>query len=205
MTGLAVFAIALALTVPLGDEDTVTEPTTKTTFSKTWGDPPVKLYGVAARKKLWFKVYGVGVYADKQAVDAKLAELGGGSSIDRLSEAVISCEGNRVIVLKFVRDVSKGRMQGAIREGVEKTIKLSDERIAADAKSFLDAMQDIKKGDVAEMILEADGTIKLTGNDEELLNINNRILGDALLAIYIGKKPISKDMKEKLLSLAGTD
>lgn len=205
MTGLAVLAISLALIVPFGNEDTVTEPTTKTTFSKTWGDPPVKLYGVAPRKKIWFKVYGVGVYADKEAVEAKLAELGDGTSTDRLAEAVITCNGRRVIVLKFVRDLSKGRMQGAIREGLEKSFKLSDERIAADATSFLNAMQDIKKGDIAEMILDADGTIKLTGKGEELLNINNRILGDALLAIYIGEKPISKEMKQQLLSLAGTD
>jgi hypothetical protein len=201
MTGLVVLSVALALSLPIGADDTVNEPVTQTTFDKTWGDPPVQLYGVAPRKKVFFKVYGVGLYADRTAVDAKLVELGGGTSKDKLAQAIIASDGRRVIVLKFVRDLSKSRIQGAFREGIEKTIRLSDTRIADDAKVFLDAMRDIKKGDVAEMVLEGDGSTTLIGNSETLVSVNNRTLGDALLAIYIGSDPIAKDIKEKLLSL----
>jgi len=204
MMRIVAVATALALALPaLAQDDMVTEPVTKTKFSRTWGEnPPLKLYGVSDRKRIFFKVYGIGLYADEEAVNAKLEEMGGGDSKDKIAEAIIASNGCRVLVLKFVRDVSRSRIQGAFRDGIELSIRLTDERIAEDAKALLDAMRDIKKGEVAELVLDADGTVKLIGNGEELLSLNNRTLGDALVKIYIGKKPLHKNIKAKLLSMS---
>ena len=203
MSKFAVLAVAVALIVPLHDDDTVVEPVTKTTFTKTWGEDPVlKLYGVADRKRVFFKVYGVGLYAEEEAVNAKLEEMGGGDSKDKLAEAIVACDGRKVIVLKFVRDIERSRIQGAFRDGIELSMRVTDERIAEDAEALLGAMRDIKNGEYAELVLDGDGTVKLLGNGEELLVLNNRMLGDALLKIYIGEKPLHKNIKAKLLSLS---
>ena len=202
MSKFAFLAIAIALLAPLPEEDTVLEPVTQTTFTKTWGEDPVlKLYGVSDRKRVFFKVYGIGLYAEEAAVNAKLKEMGGGDSKDKLAEAIINCDGRRVIVLKFVRDVEKSRIQGAFRDGIELSMRVTDERIAEDAEALLGAMRDIKNGEYAELVMDGDGTVKLLGNGEELLVLNNRILGDALIKIYIGQNPLHKNIKAKLLSL----
>lgn len=186
----------MAASVPA--QETVTEPATETEFATTMGsEPELALLGVAPRTKWMFKVYGVGLYADPAAIKAVLGDRE--LSPVMLGAAVRAMSGHRALVLKFVRDIDKGKMVGAFTEAIEKTIPIDDPRIAEDAEKLLDAFVDVKQGDVATMYFAGD-EIRLFGNDEEVMRLENRTLARALLAAFIGSNPIDEGIKEKLLS-----
>lgn len=186
---------ALALASPAAD--TVTEESTGTVFTKTLGtDPQLSLLGVAPRTKWFFKVYGVGLYADPVAIKAA---LGGGEANEiRMAAAVLASSGHRAIVLKFVRDLEKAKIVEAFKEGIEKTMKLDDPRIAADAKALLGAFTDVKNGEEATLYFEG-SVVSLIGRGTTLATVDNRSLARALLAIYIGSDPIDPEIKKNLL------
>lgn len=193
----AIILFGLTLLMPVIDDNVVVEEATKTTFTRTMGqDPEMTLLGVAPRTKWFFKVYGVGLYADVAPLKILLGD--GEVTEPRLSAAVTASPGHRALVLKFVRDIEKQKISDAFKEGIAKTVRLDDKRIASDAEKLLNAFRDIKNGDVA--ILHFNGShITLIGNDEELVSMDNRVLTRALLAIYIGLDPIDKEIKRKLL------
>ena len=58
-----------------------------------------------------------------------------------------------------------------------------------------------KKGDDATILFSGDGTVTMMGNGEEIVSVKNELLGKALLAIYLGEKPIDKNIKKNLVLL----
>lgn len=197
ITLIAIFLL-LCCSVVVYSQDSVTEKETNTTFSATYGEnPTLHLMGVAPRTKWMFKVYGVGLYADPEAIDALLGDKKANKIM--LGAVVRAMSGHRALVLKFVRDIDKGKMSGAFTEAIEKTMPIDDPSIADDASKLLDAFVDVKNGDEAVMYFAGD-TIRLLGNGDELLTLENRDLARALLAAYIGSNPIDDNIKEKLLS-----
>ena len=194
---LALAAAAASLFLPANIQDQVVEPGTKTRFYKTLGG--MDLLGVAARSRFWVKVYGIALYAETNAVKEQLGE--NSVNTNSLANAVVHADGRRALVMHFVRNVSRDSIQGAFREGIERTIKVSDEKIADDAKTFLDAMTDIKKGDWVELYFENDGAVKLRGNGEEIVSVTNARLQQAILDIYLGLRPIDGNIKKNLLQL----
>lgn len=188
--------ILLAASAVMAD-DTVTEKETNTTFDKKMGDDVVlSLMGVAPRTKWFFKVYGVGLYADPVMIGAALGD--GPVNEVRLAAAVMASSGTRALVLKFVRDLDKGKMVGAFKEGIEKTVKLSNPKIKDDAAKFLAAFTPVKNGDVATLLFKGDEA-SLLANGKSVVTVKNRTLVRALLAIYIGSNPIDAGIKSKLL------
>lgn len=194
------FCLIFSFAAFAGAQDEVTEPETNTTFSKIMGEEPeLSLFGVAPRTKWFFKVYGVGLYADANAVKAVMGDREANEIV--LGAAVRAMSGHRALVLKFVRDIDKGKMVGAFTEAIEKTMPISDERIAEDAQTLLDAFIDVKEGDEAVMYFAGD-SIRLLGNGDELALLENRYLARALLSAYIGSDPIDTNIKQKLLASA---
>lgn len=192
----AVMLVA-ALAVIMPAEDTVKEESTGTVFTKTLGtDPQLSLLGVAPRTKWFFKVYGVGLYADPVAIKAALGD--GEANEVRLAAAVLASSGHRAIVLKFVRDLEKAKLFEAFKEGIEKTMPMDDPRIAADAKTILGAFTDVKNGEEATLYFNG-SQISLVGRGTTLATVDNRSLARALLAIYVGSDPIDPEIKKNLL------
>lgn len=193
---LVLVLILLAVSITLAD-DTIVEKETNTTFEKKIGaDPQLSLMGVAPRTKWFFKVYGVGLYADPVMINAALGD--GPSNEVRLAAAVIASSGSRAIVLKFVRDLDKGKMVEAFKEGIERTIKINDPKIKDDAAKFLAAFTPVKNGDVATLMFQGNKA-SLLANGTNIVTIENRTLVRALLAIYIGSNPIDAGIKSNLL------
>jgi hypothetical protein len=201
--GLCVLAVFILLAPAVVAQDTVTEKVTNTAFDKTMGEnPTLKLYGIAPRIKNILgvydaKVYGVGMYADPQAIEAAL----GGSELTpiRLAAAMMASSGHRAIVLKFVRDLERQIMADAFEEGIELTIPIDDPRIADDAQTLLAAFTDIKNGDVATLYFAGSEVILRGSQNEVLAQVDNRLLGRALIAAYVGTEPVDKKVKASLL------
>jgi len=181
-TVFAVIGMLSCLTGIAMAQQSVTEPETNTSFEATMGDSPqLNLMGVAPRTKWMFKVYGVGLYADPNAVNAVIGNREATQVL--LGAAIRAMSGDRALVLKFVRDIDKGKMSGAFTEAIEMTMPIDDERIAKDAQTLLDSFVDIKNGDKAVMYFSGD-TITVYGNDDELVKLENRLLARALLARF---------------------
>ena len=199
----ALVLLALMPVLPALEEDVVVEKSTKTSFKKSIGDnPKLNLMGVAPRIKnvlgvYGAKVYGVGLYADPEAIETALG--GGNPSKIRLAAAIIATSGRRALVLKFVRDLKKDVMENAFKEAIERTIPINDPKIADDAKRFLAAFVDITKGDEAMMYFQGN-KITLYGNGLAAVTVENRSLARALLASYVGINPIDDKIKNALLA-----
>ncbi len=202
MKTLALLAALAAFGLPLQDVDEATEPATGVAFATSVGESQeMRLLGVAARTRWMFKIYAIGLYAE---VDPLRELLGEGPVNDqRLSAAVIASRGQRALVLKFVRNLTAEQFQGAFSEGIERTIAINDERIAADAATFLDAITDIANGDVAVLWFGGEGEITLNVNDEEeaRMQVTNRTLARAILSIYLGLDPVDERLKRNLMSM----
>jgi hypothetical protein len=190
-------AILLLVAITAMADDTVTEKETNTKFEKKIGESKeLSLMGVAPRTKWFFKVYGVGLYADPVMINAVLGD--GPTNEVRLAAAVMATSGKRALVLKFVRDLDQGKMVGAFKEGIERTIKLDNPKIKDDAAKLLAAFTPVKNGDVATLMFEGN-KVSLLANGKSKVTVDNRTLSRALLAIYIGSNPIDAGIKSKLL------
>jgi hypothetical protein len=191
-------AIIVGLFIPAMAADTVTEKTTNTTFDKT--KDGMELLGVAPRLKnilgIKVKVYGVGLYADKAAMDAKIGTMTRNTTI--FAAALKSMSGKRAIVMKFVRDLDNSVMSGAFTEGIEMSMPIDDPRIAEDAKVFLAAFVPIKSGDTATLVFEGD-RLSLYDMEKELVSVENRDLSRAIMSTYIGSNPVDPSVKKNLL------
>jgi hypothetical protein len=97
----------------------------------------------------------------------------------------------------FVRDVSADEARDAWREGFENNC--ADVASLADAVAiFGAAMRDTKAGD--SMVLDFSGdTVDVRINDVEIEAVRAKAFQQALLAIWLGPKPIDRDLKEGIL------
>jgi hypothetical protein len=200
------FVLLLALAAVAANawaQETVVEPVTETAFDKTMGtDPVLELFGVAPRVKnilgvYGAKVYGVGLYVNKEAITAALGDRE--PTKIRIAATIMATHSDKVLVLKFVRDLERKQIADAFREGIEKTIEIDDPRIAEDAQKVLASFTDAKNGDYATMYFTDGATVTISGNDEQLVQVENRILARALMGIYVGPDPVDASLKDKLL------
>jgi hypothetical protein len=61
------------------------------------------------------------------------------------------------------------------------------------------AMQDVKPGDRYALTLEDNNQLTLEFNDSPVITINDPLLADAYLNIWLGKNPINHSLKKQLL------
>lgn len=201
MTAVVVLLALSALT--LGADDMVVEKETNTSFAMTLGeDPTLELLGVAPRIKnilgvYGAKVYGIGMYVDPKALDIAIGDRKKSPTL--IAAAVRAMSGDRAFVLKFVRDLEKQVMVDAFKEAIEISLPVDDPKIADDAKTFLAAFRDIKNGDVATMYFSGNKAM-LFGNDEKLVEVENRTLSRALISAFIGINPVDERVKRELLA-----
>ncbi len=103
-------------------QDRVTEPSTgksfesKAVFSYNGTDYVQQLTGMAVRKKLVFKVYGMAHYMQEPAA----------ASRDAAFKAVLTDGPAKEIVMTFVRDVDRDKIREAYREGFKENASTED-------------------------------------------------------------------------------
>lgn len=215
-TLVSIVGLALALSSGIARAEKINEPSSGVGFDsqRTVDGKAYTLVGVGIRKKFGFKVYAMGLYVEN--VDGKrafpsLAEKAGGTSHeqlvanDRAQGFIIWGAFGKVGVMHFVRDVGSDK----VRESFEEALgdELSD-KAPADVRdatnNFLKMVdRDLKNGDELVLHTSPDGKIDLSIGGQQKGSVQNVKLARALWSVWLGGKPVTKDLKDALVNRIG--
>ena len=157
------------------------------------GGGTLRLNGAGLRSKAGlFDVYVAGLYLAQKSADA---------------DSIIKAREPRRVVMKMRRGVGSDTMTKAFHEGVSNN--LTQQQLAA-LKPKLEALDrsfasvpELKEGDEIDIDFSADGSTRVTYNGQQKDIIPGADLSEALLKIWLGKKPVQDDLKQELLGGKG--
>lgn len=149
-------------------------------------DTTLVLNGAGIRSKFFVNVYLAGLYLPTKNTDAR---------------AVIRSGKPSRVVMHFLREgVTKAQLTKAWQDGFR--ANSTPERfseLAARLAQFIDYFNDMHKGDVVWLdYLPGQGT-RVTINGDAREWVVGQDFNAALLAVWLGKKPVTKSLKNDLL------
>ncbi len=151
----------------------------------------LQLNGAGIRKKLMFEVYVASLYTVAKTSDAA---------------GVLTSSAPRRMQLNMLRTVEAASLYQALLEGLQNNVSAAQLKefapsIAELEKIFLE-IKTANKGDVIGLdIVPGQGT-KILVRGRQLGLIGGDVFASALLSIWLGKVPVSEDLKSALLSKA---
>ncbi|MBI3223185.1 MAG: chalcone isomerase family protein [Nitrosomonadales bacterium] len=147
------------------------------------------LNGAGVRSILFFKMYVAGLYLGekKNSAEAILADTGA----------------KRIALHVVVGDAGTERFLKGFRKGIENNHSEQElvalrERMNAFDQLFA-AIKEVKKGDVIAIDWLPGGSMRVSLNGAELGRVPGEDFYRALLSIWIGKNPVSGELKKGLL------
>lgn len=215
----AVAGVLLAIAVvPCGGAgtaraETIAEPSSGVQFdtTKTADGKSFTLVGVGLRKKFVVKVYAMALYVEnvegKRAFPSLATKAGGREKEkltqgDRAQSFLIWGQFGKLAVLHFVRDVSAGQVRSAFEDGLAE--ELSDKAsgdVREAAQGFLKMLdRDVKNGDELTLRSSPDGKLEVNLGGQAKGAVQNSKLVRALWGVWLGSKPISKELRADLVS-----
>jgi hypothetical protein len=183
-------------------QDTVKEGATNKLFPKTvsfeYGGKNYSLSvtGVAARKKLVFKGYGVAHYMDVADFESK----------DAAVAAALSDAHAKQITMDFARGIGMGRIRGAFRGDFKK--HATDEELSA-ISTFIDTFigyldkEKVEENDQFVLRWLPGGTVLSIIQGEEKAPITNVAFASVLWQIWLGEHSVVN--RDKLVAIAVTE
>jgi Chalcone isomerase-like len=197
IAGLVAAAAALALLpVPCSAEDLV-EPGSGVAFplARDGGT----LLGAGLRvKKITFlkvKVYAVGLYVDDAALAGPLAVHRGKTADAAFFKDLVWGDFPKELVLHFVRDVGRSRIQDAMREALEGAPK-------GPLDAFVSYFPEVKSGQECVLRWGAGGVLETTMAGAARPPIRDKAFAAAVFALYVGEHPLQDDIKAGITSRA---
>jgi len=146
----------------------------------------LQLNGAGIRTKFFFDIYVGGLYLEQHVSSAK---------------AVLGDTGNKRITMDFLYgEVDKEKLTDGWDEGFDKN--QSDERMQKlkdRLASFNALFTNAHRGDSVVFDLLDDGNTHVSFNGNEKGVIEGSDFQQALLAVWLGKKPADKDLKKSML------
>jgi hypothetical protein len=191
----------------------VTEPATGVALDarKMVDGRAYTLVGIGVRKKLFAKVYTMGLYAED--VEAKrafpsLAIKAGGSDKAKLTEGdraqafLIWGAFNKIGVLHFVRDVEGAKVREAFEDGLADELSAKAPADVREAtQEFLKLCEhDVKNGDELMIHTGPDGRVDVSLGAEARGAVQNLKLVRAIWSMWLGPKPVAKDLRGELVN-----
>lgn len=144
--------------------------------------------GLRVKKKLGmnFNVYVAGLYLPAKNKDAN---------------AIIDSAQAKVLELVFMRSIDRETLQEAWQEGFDKNCKPHCEAAKGAMKAFNDMMVDVKTNSRLKMSFQKDGVnVDIKGaKDNKTGLIAGEPFRKALMAVFIGAEPPTKELKTALL------
>lgn len=149
----------------------------------------LELNGAGLRKILFIEVYAAALYVPSPASDPA---------------QIMAEEGPRRVALTLMRDVSGEDFIEALEEGLNDNLtpekKAAIEKDIESLKAIMTAIGDVKKGDAVDFDYAPDTGTTVRRNGELVGSpIAGKALYDAVLAIWLGDKPIDGGLKKSLL------
>ncbi len=152
----------------------------------TVGDRTLKVNGAGLRKKAFFKVYVASLYLEK-APDQDPASVVGSDQIKRVD-------------MGMLRDLDRGKIADAVREGFEKNSREQMPRLKERLDRFIEQIPDLKEGQrLTITYVPGQGTTVVVGDSEARTRIEGKDFADALFRVWLGDDPVDSDLKEKML------
>ena len=195
MKAYAFAYILLSLSIPTGTIQEVIEPGSGVRFAVKRGD--LSLLGVGVRTRTWFKVkvYAIGLYVADSALSGPLAVHKGTLGNPAFYKDLISGDFPKEVRLKFTRDVSRGAIQEAMREALTGANR-------ARIDTLVSYFPEIKAGQECVMRWAPEGILETVMAGKSMPLIADRDFAEAVFAVWLGEKPIQKDIKKGLVSRA---
>ena len=146
------------------------------------------LNGAGLRKRLFFKVYAIGLYLPKKTGDA---------------EEAVASPGPKRVAIHMLRNVGAAEFSEALAEGIranhsEAEAKALEPRVQALA-ALMAELQEAKKGMAIALDLKGDETHLLVDGKARGRPIAGEDFYRALLRIWLGPQPVQDDVKKALL------
>jgi hypothetical protein len=148
------------------------------------GDKTLKLNGLGLRKKAFFKVYVGGLYLETASKDAA---------------AILATDEAKAVRMTFMRDVGKGKLVDAFKDGFEANAKEKAARQKDAIEKLYTLVPDVKDGEtLALTYVPGKGTTVSLG-DKVLGVIEGKEFAEAVFALWLGPNPPSEDLKKGML------
>jgi chalcone isomerase-like protein len=148
------------------------------------GGRVLALNGMGIGKKLFVRVYVIGLYLERKATDAQ--------------SAIKSEEGKRIALI-MLRDVSRRQFVEAVEKGMIRNSGVPMPSLRARLDLLEHALPALKKGDVLDFTyLPGVGTL-VRGQQREL-KIVGKDFADALLSVWLGPRADSGTLHHDLLA-----
>lgn len=207
----ALFAVALAAALLPASASAAPEVIEDRMTGAQFVERPVmdgvtfRCLGVGGRKTFTFKIYSVAFCLEqpiaeevvRQAVDLHPGLVGKPlaealQKDERFFAALIRAPGEKMLVLRFARDIDQRRLSGAFRDSLEPHLAPPDlERMVAVLSS------DVKEGEVAT--LRSDGTTLRAQMGLRLESLPNaRAIEQALWTVWLGEDTPTPSLKESI-------
>jgi len=210
---LAIGATVALLAPGLARAEKVAEPSTGVQFDakKSVDGRSYTLVGAGVRKKFVVKVYAMGLYVEdvegKRAFPSLATKAGGTDKAkltegDRAQSFLMWGSFNKIAILHFVRDVGAEKIRGAFEDGLGD--ELSDKApadVREAAQAFLKLVdKDVKNGEEVILHTSPDGKVELSIAGAGRGAVQNAKLARAIWSVWLGSKPISKDLRGDLVN-----
>lgn len=203
MKRIAIFSLILSVMVPFLLYGEFKEPKTGVGFSETLNHDGTDLFlaGAGVRSKMMIKVYAGALYIDTAAKSAlEQVKSKAGKPDQSVYDAISDGNFARMFLLHFVRDVDSGKIIEAFKESMEKNIDMKAAGVQKDAEAFLTASKvDMKEGQELKVFIKGDEVTVITPSGSSQPIKNSKLAG-AVARIWLGKDPISEDLKIGMVS-----
>jgi len=194
-------SIAVAALVALGAAGTAsaqtwTEPKSGVAFPVKKDDTTLLGGGLRVKKIVFsFKAYAIAFYVSDAAVAGPLAAFKGKTASPEFYQALQTGDFKKELVLRFMRNLSQDRIQGAMRESLE----------GADPKlldQFVSYFPELKEGQEAVLRWAPGGTLETTMAGQPKPPIADRAFAERLFGLYVGPTPLQADIKAGVVARA---
>jgi hypothetical protein len=186
---------ALALAVP-SRAQTWTEPKSDVAFPVKKDDMTLLGGGLRVKKIIFtFKAYAVALYVSDAAIAGPLAAFKGKTTSPEFYKELQTGDFKKELVLHFLRNLSEGKIQGAMRESLE----------GADPKildQFISYFPEVKEGQECVLRWMPGGTIESIMAGQAKPPIASKAFAEQLFGLYVGEKPLQDDIKAGLVARA---
>ncbi len=145
------------------------------------------LNGMGQRKKAWIEVYVAGLYLPERSSDPSL---------------VLQTSPWRLVMQFVYKKVDKAKLDEAFSDGFKNNTPEILSSHQADVERFLACFPDMRKGDVAVLTYFPERGLSVEVNGEEKGVFGSEAFARAVLAIWLGPKPPSDDLKKGLLGIS---
>lgn len=147
----------------------------------------LQLNGAGIRSKFIFDIYIAELYLETPS---------------SVAEEVVAAPGRKRIVMHFLHDkVGKDKLVDAWNDGFKNnTESEAVDKLKDKIDKFNSLFTDVKKNDVIvlDFVPETGTVVSIAGAEKGV--IEGKDFNDALLRIWLGKKPVTKDLKKELLA-----